>query len=550
MSAAAVGGPVGIDGLADAAGLVAGALRAAIEPRDELGLEAWSERFRVISDRVVGAAKPGPFRFERTPYWRQVARDIDDARVREVWVQKSAQLGWTDLIFNAALKWAHHDLRQSMIVYPTHSAGVRMNETRLVPAIEDSPALARLIRSRRNDIRTNQIALGPAVVIFANAQVQATLKSLAVPFGVADEVDEFEDLEAVLGNLRDRAKTFARSKLIGGSTPVDHAGVERCYDDCADRHRLLVPCPITGGFFELRELSLLRWRGGANGDPDEAARTAHVRSPLVPRDAGPRAGRIEESHKAAMVRNGVWVRQGETIESDGAVLAAFEGGSPGWRDLSAIDADAFREAPRSASGRRYLSGRLQADESRARELRARAGVRIVAAGGGEDDAGERRPPASTRAYRLNEFVSLLSVGGWGGIAAEFVRQRGRPTRAFYNGVLGRSAPTGADAPEAHELERLCATGDTAHHYGDRPADGLLLLGTVDVQKDCVYFHVYAVGPAGTDPALCWARRIPRQEAHRLLDIELEISGREAMDDGHGGQSPGGFGYRNADGEIV
>src|SRR5262245_57825382 len=80
-------------------------LRAAIRdashvlaPPPRLTVSEWADANRRLSSE--SSAEPGAWRTDRAPYQRGIMDAVTDPDVREIWVQKSAQVGWTEILNN------------------------------------------------------------------------------------------------------------------------------------------------------------------------------------------------------------------------------------------------------------------------------------------------------------------------------------------------------------------------------------------------------------------------------------------------------------------
>jgi phage terminase large subunit GpA-like protein len=102
----------------------------------------------------VGANLGGTWNIDSAPYMREILRATTTPGVREFWVQKSSQVGLTELLFNIALYFVAVLGRSLLIVYPTKAKGVKVNERRLVPAIWGCAATARLLWMGRRKAAT------------------------------------------------------------------------------------------------------------------------------------------------------------------------------------------------------------------------------------------------------------------------------------------------------------------------------------------------------------------------------------------------------------
>lgn len=514
---------------ADARAIASGVLRDLYTPRPRPGVGPWCESHVRIVEKGTGAARPGPWNTGLTPYWRQPLADLTDPKIRRITHKKSSQVGYSQLMLGFAMYCAGLLRKPLGIFFPTEDSSIRFNERRLIPTLEyGCPVTRGLVRSDR-DIRQTQILVGGVPIYFGWAKSTRTAKSDPVANIIGDEIDEWPPGGELLSNLEDRQRTFDECKLLEGGTPEDEEAVGYVtwsYDNAQWRHRFCVPCPITGEFFELYDFDLLKWHGGRNADPVEAARETWLQSPRVPvprhRVGETTEGRVDELHKEWMVRNGVWLRQGEDIEVTQEWVDAVGGARNGDNEdgtlpeLSTIDATFLRDPARGGRFSRLLA----AKEPDADTRRVMGMLRIV---GGNAGAAGRIPSPPHVAYRINTLASLLDARGWGGVVSDGIRKRFGD--GWQKGTLGRAPSIKGDIASVKHLRARCVPVDEGgYRIGELP-DGVLWVSVgVDVQKTCVYLAAIAFGAPGTDPAVVGAARIARRESLRLTDIEDDLAG--------------------------
>ncbi len=524
MSVAEAGGRPRIRGLAVASRRLARVREEVWTPRKLTPIDQWCDEHRRLPATGAGAARSGRWSTDSVPYFREPMRMMLRATVAELSVLKSAQVGYSEFVNSCLLHLIGERRRPGMIVYPTYNEACDYNEKRLIPSLNHCGPVRAMIRSPR-DVTKTDITLDGIPLWFAFAHTPKTLKSDPVADIFADEIDEWPPDGVAMQNARDRQKTFHERKLVKGSTPDHGDGITREYAEAAHRYRYMVPCPITGKFFELWDLSLLRWEGGLTADPEAVLRNTWVQSPAIPvprrLKGAPAEGRIRESMKPWMVLHGVWVRQGEEVASDGSILETIETDP---RDLGAdylsrIDPDELRDPPKFGRHRRTID-RVEPDP-RAAEAREKLGVRIV---GGDAGAAGRIPHAATVAFRVNTLASLIDAKGWGGVAERFVATHGKPGGEWYKGTLGQLPSGDGDSLSVRQLRTLCKPAASGgYRMGEVPGPCGLVYGGVDVQKDCVYLTCRAFGPVGEPNALVWAERIEREESRKLEDIAAVLA---------------------------
>ena len=70
---------------------------------------------------------------------------ITDESVKEVWIQKAAQIGWTEILNNVIGYHVHQDPAPMLLVQPTLEMAESWSKDRFSPMVRDTPALAERI---------------------------------------------------------------------------------------------------------------------------------------------------------------------------------------------------------------------------------------------------------------------------------------------------------------------------------------------------------------------------------------------------------------------
>jgi phage terminase large subunit GpA-like protein len=253
---------------ADTAAIQA-ALCDGLRPDPPLSVSAWADEHRVLSGR--GAAEPGRWRTQRTPYLRAVC-DALSARspIRRVVVQKAAQLGFTE----GAVNWLGYTICLApapfLFVQPTVELGKRLSRQRIDTSITESPALRARVSTPRSRDAANTVLLKEfpgGLVAITGANSAAGLCAFSCRYLAFDEVDRYpanvEGEGDPLALAEARARTYgSRRKELVMSTPTV-AGLSRIEQEflATDQRRYFVPCPHCGAF-QVLEFPRLEWEPG------------------------------------------------------------------------------------------------------------------------------------------------------------------------------------------------------------------------------------------------------------------------------------------------
>jgi phage terminase large subunit GpA-like protein len=386
--------------------------------------------------------------------------EFDNPACRTIALQFATRLGKTFFGQCGILKTAATDPGPMMIASSTERLAKEVTG-RTYKMIHGRPPLNKLlVKSKRNQ-RQDCIEFTEAQVFIGWSRSPTTLSDKNVKVGLAGELGKWEHQSTSKEPhpqkmYADRFKDYQSTrKVIYESTPTitGRCPIERLLYAGTNCH-LYVACPLCGRYQRLRMrdadgTTRLRWDKGPGGksDKDIARRTAHYACEAC-------NGRIEDHHRAAMMRGGVWCPEGCTVNSKAA-----------------------------------------AEEI---DRRPQCGTKVQDVWTGWGDAAwiEGTPVRDTvdASYQLSSLYAL-SVG-WGDIAAEFVQCKSRPAE-LRNFVMQWLGETWAVAKSLVTWEQLAERSITAVPQYVVPRDYSLLTCGIDKQEDHYVFVVEAWKPDGS-----------------------------------------------------
>ena len=265
----------------------------------ELTIDEWADQYRALSRET--SAEHGQWRTSRTPYVREVLREMSPSSpTRRVVLMWGAQLGKTESILNCIGYGIHHRPGPIMMVQPTVDVAMNVSKERIVPLVQNTPALSERVLENRsrdgnNTILTKRFFGGFLKIAGANSA--AGLRSTPIRDLYPDEVDAYPlDVDGEgdpLELARKRQTNFARGKELTTGTPTikGFSVIEREYLR-GDQRKYLVPCPHCGSE------DWLRWGNidYRSDDPTTASLLCTSCGALT-----------EERHKREMLERGRWV---------------------------------------------------------------------------------------------------------------------------------------------------------------------------------------------------------------------------------------------------
>lgn len=186
---------------------------------------------------------------------------ITDPSVSEIWVEKSAQVGWTEILNNTIGYFVHMDPSPIMMVQPTKDAAEEYSRDRLAPMIRDTPVLAARFSDEKSRDSTNTLrhkTFAGGVLSLAISNSPSSLASKPIRVILFDEVDKYpvsaRQAGDPIGLGKKRTTSFWNRKILGGSTPT-RKGTSKIDAKFAesDQRYYFVPC------VHCREYQRLRW---------------------------------------------------------------------------------------------------------------------------------------------------------------------------------------------------------------------------------------------------------------------------------------------------
>lgn len=282
--------------------IMADAFAAAIRPPPPLVPSKWMAEHLIVPG---GPRQGGRWDPTLTPYIAEIADALAPGSPHNlVAVRKSAQTGVS--IAAIGLVGSYVALAPTRIGYalPTIDALQEFNSEKLMPAVEQTPALRAKVRSQTSRTATGSTATrkkfpgGSLVLINANSVTD--LKSKTLQVGVGDEVDEWvrdlEDQGDPWGLFEKRFIAFHATgdyRLLALSTPklLGESRIDDLFNR-GDRRLWHVRCPACGTEIAL-EFKHLQFRKAAPHQASYAAQCC--------------GGIIEHHDKARLVRAGRFI---------------------------------------------------------------------------------------------------------------------------------------------------------------------------------------------------------------------------------------------------
>lgn len=264
-----------------------------------------------------------PFSLAEFPHADGPLDAFDDPYIREIVLQWGTRLGKTTLCLSLIGKVAATNPRNMMFAGPTQGAAVRVVEGRLYPILcSTRGARELLLPEHRRSVLHVKFPLCRVYVGWSGSD--SSLADVGAYFGIANEIDKWDSSSSneadPLKLFDNRFKGFTDRKIIYESTPTikGRSRIEKKLLE-SKRCRRYCPCPHCGEFQILKKGTPglpggFRWdhdsKGGSNAQIAKETAWYECEKCLM---------KVENQHRTALLRLGVWVPDGCTIRTDGAI---------------------------------------------------------------------------------------------------------------------------------------------------------------------------------------------------------------------------------------
>lgn len=269
-----------------------------LQPDPELWVDEWADEYMRIP-RETGAAEPGPYRTERTPYAREPMRCLSPGHpARRVVTMVASQLMKTQIALNWIGGCIHMAPANILMLLPSLALAKRVSG-RVGKTIDATPVLRERVasprsRDARNTMDTKEFEGGTLYATTAGSA--SNLAELAARYIYGDEIDRWDvdvDNEGDPIELAEtRASTFGRHAKIYFSSSPTIKGASRIADLFAqsDQRHYYVPCPHCG------ERQTLEWENLKYTDDYRQVQYLCCTCGCL----------VDEHHKGDMLARGEW----------------------------------------------------------------------------------------------------------------------------------------------------------------------------------------------------------------------------------------------------
>lgn len=227
-------------------------LAKALRPPPAITPAEWAARYRRLP--VTSAARGAKWSNATCPYLVGILNSATEIGVRQITVQKGAQLGLSEALTTILGYYIHVDPCSMLMIQPTAASATSYVKERFNDLQRATPVLRRLITDRRvpsgSDLAESSLQLkmypgGFAAFVGSNSPVAFSRWSARIVIG--DDVARWPDIVGQEGNpiklAINRAITYLDARIFFVSTPVLAADNFSRLFEASDKRRYHLQCP-------------------------------------------------------------------------------------------------------------------------------------------------------------------------------------------------------------------------------------------------------------------------------------------------------------------
>ncbi len=242
--------------------------REAFRPPDKLSVSEWANRHIVLLKE--SSREAGPYRWQRTPYARDVMDLYQRPSIRHIVLKWATQTSKTQSAYNLIGYIIDQDPYSTLIVYPSDDACKHISRTRVQPMIEAVDVLREKIPADRTKYQLQEMHFPGMILSLGSGSGVTSVAQKSVRNLIRDEVNKFPPTIGEHGDpmelSEERLKTYWDiRKIIDVSSPTTADGQITAEEGkCQVVLSYYVPCPHCLGL-QVLEFS----RSKLDGDADQ-----------------------------------------------------------------------------------------------------------------------------------------------------------------------------------------------------------------------------------------------------------------------------------------
>lgn len=229
----------------------------ALRPPERISVSDWCNRNIILLPE--SSREPGPYRWQRTPYARDLLNLYKNSSVRHLVLKTGTQIGKSTVLFGILAYIIDQEPFSTLLCYATEDQGREVARTRIQPMIEACPALRSKIPTDTKRYQLTEMTFPGMVLHVVGSNSPTPLAQKPVRNLLRDEVNKWPRHIPGAGDplelSAERFKAFFDiRKTIDVSSPTDEGGnITKLEGACQMILEYFCPCPKCGA------LQALRW---------------------------------------------------------------------------------------------------------------------------------------------------------------------------------------------------------------------------------------------------------------------------------------------------
>jgi len=230
----------------------------AIAPPAPVSVAQWCNENIVLLPE--SSREPGPFRWQRTPYARDILNLYKHPQIRHIVLKWATQVGKTVTLYNMLGYAIDQDPYSTLLIYPSDDEGKTISRTRVQPLIDASKALREKKPVDQKRYQLQEMSFPGMVLYVVGANSPTPLSQKPVRNVFRDEVNKWPPAIKDYGDPMELAQERMKAywdirKAVDVSSPTTEAGnITKQEALCQVLIKYFVPCP------ECLRLQVLDWR--------------------------------------------------------------------------------------------------------------------------------------------------------------------------------------------------------------------------------------------------------------------------------------------------
>ncbi|HUV59160.1 MAG TPA: terminase gpA endonuclease subunit [Desulfatiglandales bacterium] len=233
--------------------------QSALSPPEPLNVSGWANKNIVLLPET--AREPGPYRWQRTPYARDIMNLYKHPDIHHIVLKWGTQLGKSVILYNILGYAIDQDPYSTLLIYPSDDEGKTVSRTRIQPLIEASQALRKKKPKDTKKYQLDELHFPGMVLYIAGSNSPTPLSQKPCRNIFRDEINKWPSLIGDYGDPMDLSEERFKSffdirKVIDVSSPTtEHGNITKQEALCQVILKYYVSCPFC------QRLQTLEWEG-------------------------------------------------------------------------------------------------------------------------------------------------------------------------------------------------------------------------------------------------------------------------------------------------